>query len=100
MGTPSPGHTAECDLPDGDKPRRLRLETYPLQDEAGLSVVLVRDRGAQENTQGDLRMMGGYRSLARLYRTLGHDLKAPLNALTINLDLLKTSLTKYAPPDR
>jgi signal transduction histidine kinase len=43
--------------------------------------------------------MGRYRALARLYRTLGHDLKAPLNALTINLDLLKTSVTRYAPPE-
>lgn len=93
------GAFIDFNVPEGERPRRLRLECYPLDEEHHLRALLLRDRERTEMAQGDLRLIGRYRSLARLYRTMGHDLKAPLNALTINMDLLKTSLTRYAPPD-
>lgn len=46
----------------------------------------------------DLQAAARLRALERLSGGLAHDLKAPLNALLLNLELLKTSLSDGAPP--
>lgn len=94
-----PGAIFDFELPVEDKPKKLRLELFPLSEDSAPRALLLRDRDRAESAHEDLRLVSRYRSLGRLYRTMGHDLKAPLNALTINLDLLKTSLTRYAAPD-
>lgn len=89
----------ELELPGAERPRRLRLEWFPLDEERRQRALILRDLDLVPADAGDLRLIGRYRSLARLYRTLGHDLKGPLNAMTINMDLLKTCLTRFAPAD-
>lgn len=88
----------------GGAVRRLRLEAYPLaaedeKGEGGDFLLLVRNRELIDALETDLRLAARFRSLTRLFASMAHDLKAPLNALTINLDLLKTILSKNPPPD-
>lgn len=94
------GFHLDADLARPDKPRRLRLELDPIPDgEGGGYLVLLQDRELIDAVETDLRLAARHRSMARLYRAMAHDLKAPLNALAINLDLLKTILGKNPPAD-
>jgi len=81
-------------------PRRLRLEVYPLEEDHGEPLLLlVRDLDLIEALELDLDMAARFRAISRLYSSMAHDLRAPLNALAINLDLLKSSMAKNQPAD-
>lgn len=53
----------------------------------------MRDLGVLLALETDLRQAAQLRGLTRLYRGVAHDLKAPLNAMVLNLELLKQSLS-------
>jgi signal transduction histidine kinase len=69
-------------------------------DEEGTAGFLVqaRDRDLLQSIEVDLRMAAQLRALNRLYRGVAHDLRAPLNAMVLNLELLRRSLDPAAPP--
>lgn len=53
-----------------------------------------RGRRALEALEPDLLLASQLRALSRVYRAVTHDLKAPLNAMVLNLDRLQTALGK------
>ena len=46
------------------------------------------------HAEADLLIASQLRALNRVYRAVTHDLKAPINALVLNLDCLQTALSK------
>jgi signal transduction histidine kinase len=72
--------------------RFLRLELHPAPNPAaGGCLVLLRDRHAADVLETDLLLASRMRSLVHVYRVLSHDLKAPLNAMQLTLELLADS---------
>jgi signal transduction histidine kinase len=80
------------ELPQAGGMRSLRLELHPLRDEdCGGCLVLLRDRQAGDVFETDLLLASRMRSLTHVYRVMAHDLKAPLNAMQLTLELLADS---------
>jgi signal transduction histidine kinase len=73
--------------------RALQLEVYR-QDAAGGDeyLALVHDPRAVDALETDVRLASQLDDLARTYRTAAHEIRSPLAALMINLDLLRDSL--------
>lgn len=89
------------DLPTGERTRFLRLELHALPDgDAGGYLVLLKDRQAADALETALLLASRMRSLVHVYRVLAHDLKAPLNAMQLTLELLADSVAQEAEPDR
>jgi signal transduction histidine kinase len=82
---------AVVDLDNDQQFGRARLELYPREDRAGW-LVLVKNRGVLESLENELRLAIQMRGFAQFYFAFAHDLKAPLNAMVLNLELLKQSL--------
>lgn len=82
--------TVELELPAEGAPRHLRFELYAIdpRDWRGC-LVLIKDRDVIDALDTDLRAATRFRGLASLYMGAAHDLKAPLNAMVMNLELLK-----------
>jgi signal transduction histidine kinase len=71
----------------------VEAELHALQaDESGDFVVLLRSPGALEALEADALLASQLEGLGRVYRTMAHELRAPLSAMMINLDLLRESL--------
>ncbi len=87
------GRVFDLDLGESGELRRLRFEAWPLTDDGDPSrLLVVRDRGLTDRLETDLRMATQLRALARVFLAVVHDLKAPLNAITLNLELLGRSV--------
>jgi len=79
----------------GDDLRRLRFQAWPLAGGSDRSrLIMVRDRGLADRIETDLRMASQLRALARVFLAVVHDLKAPLNAMALNLELLTQSVER------
>jgi signal transduction histidine kinase len=88
------------ELPGDQGPRRLRLELYRLGDQNHDEyLALVNDPEILEALETDMRLARQLEGLARVYRTAAHELRAPLSAMMINLDLLRESLAESRSPD-
>ena len=86
------------ELAAGADGRGLRVRLLaPLHLRGGHCIALVEELGRREAFELDLRLASRMRSIGSLYRALAHDLKAPLNALTLNLELLRSSLEEAGP---
>ena len=86
---------------EDENPRRLCIQLHHLAAAADETCIgLVTDVGAAELLQADVRLAGQLRELARAYRTIAHELKAPLSALMVNVELLRDSLQQSDPSDR
>jgi signal transduction histidine kinase len=73
--------------------RRLRVELHRREGEGADSLVaLLSDAGMLDTLQQDVRLARQLEGMGRLYRTVAHELRAPLSAMMINLDLLRESL--------
>jgi signal transduction histidine kinase len=73
---------------------QLRVEIYRLaegEDREG-SLLLIRSRESIEALENELRLAIQMRGFARFYMAMAHDLKAPLNAMVMNLELLRRTL--------
>jgi signal transduction histidine kinase len=93
VGDAAPTAHVDVDLPMDGRTRSLRLEAYrPEPDEHAGYLVLVKDRELLEAFETDLRLATQMRGLARVYGALAHELKAPLGAMALNLELLRESL--------
>jgi signal transduction histidine kinase len=90
----------DVEVPVDGRTRRLRLEFFRLEpDEQGGYLVLVKDRDLLEAFETDLRLATQMRGLARAYGALAHELRAPLGAMGINLQLLSDALEKDSSAD-
>jgi signal transduction histidine kinase len=85
----------DLDVPGPGGPRALRCLVYTLPEEGEQSFLfLLRDRIMLDALETDLLLASQLRALTRLFGAVTHDLKAPLNAMVLNLDLLQTALLR------
>ena len=76
---------AVLDLPgDGAARRRFDLR--------GDGVLLIQDAGAVDALELDLRLSTLMRSLAYVTPAVAHDLRAPINAMVFNIEILKETI--------
>ena len=71
--------------------RDLRLDAHPIS-EGGTRVVLIQDEKTERAVETDFRLGSQMRALATLYRAAAHDLKAPINSILLNIQLLEERL--------
>lgn len=94
-----PPQRLTVDLPTRTGTRHLRLEIHARNEpECRGCLILLRDRHAADLLETDLLLASRMRSLVHVYRVLAHDLKAPLNAMQLTLELLADS-SAYEAPD-
>jgi signal transduction histidine kinase len=74
--------------------RPVQAELHRLGGPAEDYLVLLSDPRAVEALEADARLVRQLDSVGRVYRTLAHELRAPLSAMMINLDLLHESLSR------
>jgi signal transduction histidine kinase len=86
----------DVELSSNGSPTRLRFEIYRLEDESGGYLVLVKSREMMEALERELGLAIQMRGLGRFYAAFAHDLKAPLNAMVMNLELLNQAISKAA----
>lgn len=73
--------------------RALRLEVFRQGEPNGCQyLALVHDPSALDALETDVRLASQLDGLARTYRTAAHEIRSPLAALVLNLDLLRDSL--------
>jgi signal transduction histidine kinase len=69
--------------------RRYHLEVVPVDDDECVGqLLLLRDSSQVDAAERDLWLASQMRSLSRLYRSMAHDLRAPLNSMVIHMELL------------
>jgi signal transduction histidine kinase len=77
--------------------RQLDIRVLPLETEEGRTALLqIRDRNQVRALQRSLLDAARLRGLTRLYLGVAHDLRAPLNAIALNLANLQHSLGEAA----
>lgn len=86
---------SDVEVLTGKGSRALRCLAYPLaQEHRRVYLVLLRDRMVLDAIETDLLLASQLRALSRVYRAVTHDLKAPLNAMALNLDRLQSALRR------
>lgn len=87
------GSRRRIELPHGETMRERELQIYRVDEEecAGY-FLLVRDFEHIRDLEANLVLASQARRVASSYSTLAHDLKTPLNAIVIVLDLLHSRL--------
>ena len=73
---------------------RVHAELHRLGGPAEDHFVLLSDPRAAEALEADARLVRQLDALGRVYRMLAHELRAPLSAMMINLDLLTESFDR------
>jgi len=92
---PSGQRATQLDLAASGDQRPLRCWVYPLSQEERPGILfLLRDRAMLDALETDLLFASQLRALSRVYGAVTHDLKAPLNAMVLNLDRLENALRK------
>ncbi|MGH7788611.1 MAG: sensor histidine kinase [Candidatus Binatia bacterium] len=86
------GRRVEHELPARAGQPRLTLEFYELGEGSCEGYLgLAKNAESVEALEGELGLAMQMRGLTRFYAAFAHDLKAPLNAMVMNLELLKLS---------
>jgi signal transduction histidine kinase len=94
------GARVDVEMPLDAGRRRLRVELHcPGDDERAGYLVMLKDRDFLDAFETDLRLATQMRSLARIYSALAHELRAPLGAMAINLELLHETVRRDTTPD-
>jgi nitrogen-specific signal transduction histidine kinase len=86
---------------ESEPPERI-LVTHAIEDSTGrfLGAMLVaRNLGYLSRVQSTLNYSRKLAALGRLMAGVAHEVKNPLNAMTIHLELLKRKLSQPPPPD-
>ena len=86
---------------DGDAASELLLMTHPINDGQGTFVgamLVARNLGYMNQVHSTLNYSRKLAALGRLMAGVAHEVKNPLNAMTIHLELLKTKLGRLGPP--
>ncbi len=88
-----PPRPVDIDVPTTGGLKRLRFELHRAGEDAREEyLVLVKDCDLLEAFETDLRLATQMRGLARIYGALAHELKAPLGAMALNIELLNDAL--------
>lgn len=81
------------DMIVGDPPHVLRFQFYRIGETENQGyAVLVSDPGILESLEDDVYLASQMKSLARVCRTVAHELRSPLTSMIVNMDLLRDSL--------
>ncbi len=96
-GEAATGTPVDVEVQADGRSRKLRFDVYRLdeQDCEGF-LALLKDRDTIDTLENELALAVQMRGLTRFYMEVVHDLKAPLNAMVINLELLKDT---FEPDD-
>ena len=90
---PDPDLQAEPRDDDAPPPIRLRAEAYRLyEDDCQGFMLLLKDRASLDNLSSDLQRAARFETLNLMLHGVLHDLKAPLNAMALNLSLVREEL--------
>jgi signal transduction histidine kinase len=82
----------------GGEERDFLLEIVAVdRDDCRGHMVQVRDLGEVRRAEQDLLLASQMHSISALYRSIAHDLRAPLNAMVVNLELLGDSVEPGTP---
>lgn len=99
-GPPSGVTRADLSGPGGEEVRSFRVAACQLgSDGAGGEVILIENADVTAALESELGLALQMRALASLHAVLAHDLKAPLNAMTLNLELLRQTLEQEGAGD-
>jgi signal transduction histidine kinase len=94
-GTASPH--VEIEVAHNGQASRLRLEVNELRDEGSEGfLVVVKSREMIDALENELGLAIQMRGVTRFYMGVVHDLKTPLQAMVMNLELLKETLAATA----
>ena len=73
--------------------RAFLLEIVPVDvDECRGHMLMLRDCDQVQRAERDMLLASQMHSISALYRSMAHDLRAPLNAMVVNLELLSDSV--------
>ncbi|GJM22079.1 MAG: hypothetical protein DHS20C15_19940 [Planctomycetota bacterium] len=87
-------------LPEALGGRSLFIQLFPVDEEDCVGYLAVlKDQSGLDALQVDLRLASQMRRLAVTLRQATHDLKAPLQAMTLNADLLRRELSTELDDD-
>jgi signal transduction histidine kinase len=87
------GRRVELELSTGGAAPRVKLEFYQLGAESCEGfLILVKSAESLEALESELGLAMQMRGLTRFYAAFVHDLKAPLNAMVMTLELLKLTV--------
>jgi signal transduction histidine kinase len=75
---------------DGQEPARHLL--FDLRGTGEGSVLLIHDADVNDAWQSDLRLSSQMRSLSQISPAVAHDLRAPINAMVFNIEILKETV--------
>lgn len=90
---------ADIEVEGGSGPRRVRCQVYRMAEGGSDAfLLLLRDRTMLDALETDLLLASQLRGLTRIYRAITHDLRAPLNSMVMNLELLQHSLATAPRP--
>jgi len=79
--------------------RAVQAELHALADSAEDLLVILSDPRAIEALEVEARLARQLEGLGRVYRMLAHELRAPLSAMMINLDMLHETLAADGAAD-
>ncbi|HMB69870.1 MAG TPA: PAS domain-containing sensor histidine kinase [bacterium] len=97
MGEAQSGRLTRIESGEAGPHRSLLVEVSPLEEEdcRGILVIL-KDARAMDVLEEDIFLANRMRGVSETVLALAHDLKAPINAVTLNLDVLRESLAGAA----
>jgi len=81
---------AALDMPAEGEERRLLFDLR--RGGEGGGVLLVRDGRLASSLEADLRLASQMRSVTQIAPAVAHDLRAPINAMVFNIELLKENI--------
>jgi signal transduction histidine kinase len=90
------GSAGNADAP-AEASRRLAFDLR--RDPAGGGVLLVQDAGTLTGLETDLRLTSQMRSVAQISPAVAHDLRAPINAMVFNIEILKEMIASGRATD-
>jgi hypothetical protein len=96
-GEAEPGAAADPAADPRALPRRLAFDLR--RDPEGGGVVLVQDFGTLAGLETDLRLTSQMRSVAQISPAVAHDLRAPINAMVFNIEILKEMIASGRAAD-
>lgn len=79
-------------LAAGSGGRSLLFEIHRLAGGTGGAVILVRDPEPFAAVAADLRLATFFRALSQVSPAVAHDLRAPINAMVFNIEILKETV--------